>query len=219
MVTFSKSGWDVLYTSKRLGHSAWANQASEKPDEIYSLQRAFRKLAPGILVELGTRFGGTTLALHDACPEALLISLDYQNTGVYEDKVRKTWPVDLGDEYADPQYHPLRSWFPNTVTFYGLNFLTNVDWVMGVVEKCTRANPGACTALFVDGFDKPSEVEAYSPRLRVGDILAVNDGLSDPKNVAALECRMPHAMYRRTLWDWSEKNLIHTRFWRKNENS
>jgi len=205
-VKLSKSGWDILYYSERVGHAAWSNQPAY--GEVDALRFFFLAVQPDIVVELGTRYAGTTLAIHDIVPEARIYSVDVKNSPEDEDVICSTLVAEDGTEYGE--YIPLRSWFPPHVRFLRLDFLAEQDILKGMIER----EDDDRLVLFVDGYNKLKETEAYANWLRVGDILAVNNWLDNCGGAKAIEAILPPT-YERYAWAWSEENLVYTRIWRR----
>ena len=163
----ARTGWDVLYHSERLGHSAWANQL---PGETTALQGLIRSYQPDVLLDLGTRFGGTTLAFHDAAPAACLLSVDMCSTPETEDLVVL---LDGTPGYEDVAYHVRRSWFPSHVRFLQANFVEQHTAIQALIDQArTIGNRFLC---YVDGYYKPKEARLYAPWLHSGDLLVVHD--------------------------------------------
>ena len=203
----STSGWDILYQSDRSGHFGWCNQPAN--GEVDALQAFFRLARPDVVMELGTRFAGMALAIHDAVPDAKLFSIDELNSPETEDII--SGPAAEG-EYSDPSRFPCRSWFPPRVRFLRMNFLTQSDEIKKIVGAVRK--PYDRLVCFVDGYDKDAETRAYASWLRPNDIMAVNNWHDQCGGAEALD-RLLGTDYRRFMWSWSEGRLALTRMWRK----
>ncbi len=204
----SLSGWDIKYRS-RAGHLGWCNQPAI--GEVDALQEFVRVVNPDIFVELGTRYAGTVLALHDAIPDARIYSFDKYNTREDEDLVHDGGYRPPGmPEYDDQDTWVRRSWFPGHVRFLRLDFLEESEKLKAIVDR----QPGDLMICFPDGCDKPAETALYMDWLAPGDIMAVNNWEDECGGAEALDALLGPE-YERFMWDWSEHNLVWTRAWIK----
>lgn len=205
-IGISQSGWDIKYLSLE-GRMAWCNQPFI--GEIDALQDFVRQVNPDIILELGTRYAGTTLAMHDAAPRARIYSIDHMNTPETEDLIHAA-QAPSESEYGDPTTQARRSWFPAHVRFLPLNFLTQSRNVKATI----RRRRGDRTICFVDGYDKVAETVEYAGWLRPGDIMSINNWNDQCDGQGALDALLGKD-YKPFMQEWSEANLALTRSWRK----
>lgn len=170
----SPSGWDILYTSIRLAVSAWANQPAD--GEVEKLQELVRMVNPQVILDLGTRFGGLTLAMYDAAPEAHLLSFDLANEATGD--IIRPAPPDGEYGYDNPDYFVRRSWFPDHVKFYKLDFTQKHLEVKKLVDNVRTEDD--VLFVMVDGWDTRLEASLYAPWLRAGDVMAVSNAFDFP---------------------------------------
>jgi len=140
------AGRATLYVSPRVkGARACVNHCPESVRLIQDVVRFFR---PHLIVEFGTKYGGLTLVLHDACPEATLYS------------------YDLHKEYLLVRLE----WFGPSVYFVTQDLLAHRSRELKHL-LCSAA----CKLLYCDNGDKEREVLMYAPLLNSGDLLGVHD--------------------------------------------
>lgn len=205
--TLSLTGWDVLYHSERLGKSAWSNQPIF--GETKKLRELCRIVAPKTIVELGSRYCGTALALHDAAPEAHLFAFDYEFSIDDDLLVDLSLTNQLG--YENKEFWPKRSWFPDHIEFINCDFVERHHLVKRMVNE-VRKDP---LFLFVDGgrFDKPMESSLYANWLVPGDVLAVNN-FGDEWQLPQIEDTIIPMGFERYQFKWCEDvKLVLTRAW------
>lgn len=218
----SLSGWDILYHSERLNRSAWSNQPVAH--ETIKLRELCRKAKPQIIVELGGRYGGTTLALQDAAPDAEIFAFDrlFQEGG----DMLVDWQRDVAGKgylgYEDTQYHPVRSWFGPKAHFINLNFSTQAEEVKRRVDEY-RNGP---LFLFVDGDWGAKHVDMlpYLEWLWPEDVLAINNShdvmhpnhAGNEWNLPDVEAILLPKGFKRFEFEWCEEaGMMLTRAWRK----
>lgn len=214
-VVVSLSGWDILYHSERLNKSAWSNQPVAH--ETAKLRELCRKANPQLIVELGSRLGGTALALHDAAPDARLLSFD----------TKCTKEVDLIHDfellnssyagYDNKEFWTRRSWFPMHVLFINADFAADYKFVCQLCSEMRIYNSQQPAFFFVDGDfgNKPADAERYANFLLPGDIMAVNN-YGDEWDTSTLDAILLPKGYERWEFDWCQQvGLMLTRAWRK----
>lgn len=207
----SVSGWDFLYRSENLGRAAWSNQPVI--GDVEKLRDLCAMAEPQVIVELGSRFGGTALALHDAAPEADLFAFDQDFNADGDDIVNYDGnALDGVLGYDNREYFPKRSWFPENVRFIKANFVADID----LVKKTVGLARGERLFLFVDGGhgEKVRDSALYADWLRPGDVMAVNN--AHEHTIEEVEAVIEPHGYERWRFKWCEQvGLMLTRAWIK----
>lgn len=144
--------------------------ASQWWDDLYLLGRACEVGGPfGAIVEIGTYFGGLSLALalHAAQHEAAFATFDI---------TPRVPHTPLTDQFVAPGCI-----FVDVFTTDGQTLVRNA-----------LAKAGERPALLVcDGGNKPKEVQLYAPTLKAGDWLAVHDFGSEISEADIPTCLVP----------------------------
>jgi hypothetical protein len=180
---------DLQYVSRGIPtRIASCNQ--DLPD-MQALETVLVALQPRMILDLGTRLGGTTLMMHETVSDADLWSFDFNNAvydGTLNQKVcdidRVPWPkerVALATENA-AQFN----WFGRNVLFFRLDFTMFAAAVKTMVRAYLDQKYRGRGRLFVyvDGFIKTEEALLYRDLLHPGEVMGIHDfgsewGLSD----------------------------------------
>ena len=219
--TVSLTGWDILYHSELLNRSAWSNQPIE--GETKKLRELCRKADPQVVVELGGRYGGTTLALYDAAPKASIFAFerDFSDGDKTIDWDNIKALNYLG--YENEEYHTRRSWFKDgDVQFIKIDFVAECQRVKKIVDAKRRGR----MFMFVDGDwgQKPVDVALYADWLRPGDVAALNNShdimnFTHPGNewqIPDLEAMLLPRGFERFEFEWCGMvGMMLTRAWVK----
>ena len=196
------------YRSTRIpGAEVWA---LHEPGSVHALCEVVAAHKPELIIELGTGNGGITLPLHEACPEADLLTFDLftdlpgsefitTNQGRFTDGWHYSYPPEF------LRGNTPRAWFGPQVRFCA------AETTAGVPAEAREAlSEDRRTCVYCDGGNTAAEVAGFAHHLRTGDLLGVHDWGAMVNETAETQHL---GFFRRHRWEVFEANGWMTRFW------
>ena len=150
------------YQHHWLGVPIW-----QLPDDLQTLQEAVSELRPTLIIETGTKFGGSGVFF-----SSLLKLLELNNSRIITVDIKQT--DEAVQNLTDSRWAPF-------IAKQLVGSSTDEKIVAQIHQACKQhrtANPGTCLLFLDDWHDGDhvyKELELYAPLMQCGDLLIVSD--------------------------------------------
>jgi cephalosporin hydroxylase len=163
-----------------------------EPDAIPVIQEFLTSLNFELIVELGTSWGGFTVVMHEALPNAEIHTFDLFNK-------------------REPNFKWFETYTKNIRFYRDVDVLKEINKDVANLLKQRRVHK----LLYCDNGDKPKEVDLYAKYLQPGDFIAVHDYNTEYHR--DMVDKNSHIKNNFEPWNHEifEKNGWTTRFWRR----